>query len=962
MEEKLSRYFAFISYSHADAKLAKWLHRKLEAYRLPNRLSGQLGALGPIPKRLFPIFRDDDELATSHNLGQQINEALIQSRFLIVICSKKSATSKWVNEEIRLFKSLGRDNNILCVIADGSPYASDKSGRKDEECLPAAIRFEYSGETISDKRAPMHFAADFRDKMHARKTLLKLISALVGVDYDTLYARQRKRTRMRVLTSALASVMLIALTAGLLQFQASALQHKIDLANTKNKLSHSLTAITAGNTQQALTELITLDTASFPASINNQRTTALYRALAQHHTSSSLSGSTRPVTLSVYKPQSDQLTLAHDDGEIEIWQSKNNLLEANYKIHSTELTTLNWAGRNRVISAARDGQFRLHDFQLKSTYKLTGHDGLLLSSAYSKSAKIIYAAGTDKRLHSWNSITGEYLGPIITLHNGIEKLRLSPDEKKLLAVTIQGNAFLIDTNTTKITHKLKVDNTLINAVDFSPDSSLLATAHTNNKAYTWNTTNGEQLATLSGHFSWVTDIKFNHTGNQLATASWDNTILLWNTGSDVPVHKFSPHYRPIQNINFSGDDKYLMSLSWDNRLRIWDINKKNLHAVFKINSPHQVRNAIYNYNDTKIISIGKAASLYTVSPLNTVSIFQHTGFKPTLIALNHDNSLLAASDKNGKIIVWSLLTEQILYELDKHSTAITKLAFAKSTNYLFSTTAEGIYRVWDMASGKTLHIDNTHRWGITALAINKADTQFATGGMDRYVYIHDTKTNTLLFEIQFTRDIHQVAYNPANNDILVRNGHLHIWAQDQSDARFRDESRLINYAEYNHKGTHIVTSSANGVIHLLDANTGALLNKFTGHKHAVNRARFSHNDKLIVTASKDGTAIIWDVRSAKPLHVLPVQSGNVRSAFFTRDDKIVITISSDNAIRLWNTVSGEKIAQYEGHEDLIYHARLSDDGSFLVTSSRDTSIRVWKLFELDELTALARQQIENTQP
>ena len=46
------RYRAFISYSHADARQATWLHRQLEGYRLPSRLRGGSGEHGPLPERL----------------------------------------------------------------------------------------------------------------------------------------------------------------------------------------------------------------------------------------------------------------------------------------------------------------------------------------------------------------------------------------------------------------------------------------------------------------------------------------------------------------------------------------------------------------------------------------------------------------------------------------------------------------------------------------------------------------------------------------------------------------------------------------------------------------------------------------------------------------------------------------------------------------------------------------------
>jgi hypothetical protein len=51
------KYRAFLSYSHRDGAAAKRLHNRLEAYRIDRDLVGRTTAMGPIPKRLRPIFR-----------------------------------------------------------------------------------------------------------------------------------------------------------------------------------------------------------------------------------------------------------------------------------------------------------------------------------------------------------------------------------------------------------------------------------------------------------------------------------------------------------------------------------------------------------------------------------------------------------------------------------------------------------------------------------------------------------------------------------------------------------------------------------------------------------------------------------------------------------------------------------------------------------------------------------------
>src|SRR4051812_11968296 len=94
-------YSAFISYRHvkSDREWAVWLHRSLETYRTPLRLR-QTG----VPPKLRKVFRDEDELAASADLGRSVREALALSDFLVVVCSRQTPASRWVNEEVAEFR------------------------------------------------------------------------------------------------------------------------------------------------------------------------------------------------------------------------------------------------------------------------------------------------------------------------------------------------------------------------------------------------------------------------------------------------------------------------------------------------------------------------------------------------------------------------------------------------------------------------------------------------------------------------------------------------------------------------------------------------------------------------------------------------------------------------------------------------------------------------------------------
>jgi tetratricopeptide (TPR) repeat protein len=199
-------YRAFISYSHADAAWGKWLHKALETWRAPSRRASKQSTPNPIPRTLNPVFLDREERASATDLGRTVNEALAHSEALIVICSPKAAKSRWVNEEVLAFKRMGRSERVFCLVVDGEPNATELPGRESEECFCPALRhrIDSQGQLTAERIEPI--AADVRHgkdgKTNAR---LKLVAALLGVEFDAIKQREVRRHTRRMAVIATAS-------------------------------------------------------------------------------------------------------------------------------------------------------------------------------------------------------------------------------------------------------------------------------------------------------------------------------------------------------------------------------------------------------------------------------------------------------------------------------------------------------------------------------------------------------------------------------------------------------------------------------------------------------------------------------------------------------------------------------------------------------------------------------------
>ncbi len=189
------QYKAFISYRHQfpDQEIARKLHTMIETFRIPAALRTDSGA-----NRMGRVFRDQEELTLSKDLGTDIRTALDNSEWLIAICSPRYLESQWCLAELDHFIRTGKRDHILVLLVEGEP----------SEVFPPQLCSEtVNGETV--KLEPL--AADVRDatlqgslkKLQNEK--LRILAPMLDVNYDDLRQRARQR-RNRIFAAAAAGI------------------------------------------------------------------------------------------------------------------------------------------------------------------------------------------------------------------------------------------------------------------------------------------------------------------------------------------------------------------------------------------------------------------------------------------------------------------------------------------------------------------------------------------------------------------------------------------------------------------------------------------------------------------------------------------------------------------------------------------------------------------------------------
>lgn len=170
--------FAFISYKREDEKWAKWLQKKLESYSLPTAIRKNNPEL---PNKIRPVFRDQSELSGG-NLKTEIEKGLNGSKYLIVICSPRSAQSPWVSKEVQHFIDKGREEYIIPFIIGGTPNAANP----EDECFPEGLR-QLTGE--------IEILGININEMGRDAATIKVIARMFNLRFDSLWQRFEKEKR-----------------------------------------------------------------------------------------------------------------------------------------------------------------------------------------------------------------------------------------------------------------------------------------------------------------------------------------------------------------------------------------------------------------------------------------------------------------------------------------------------------------------------------------------------------------------------------------------------------------------------------------------------------------------------------------------------------------------------------------------------------------------------------------------
>jgi len=332
----------------------------------------------------------------------------------------------------------------------------------------------------------------------------------------------------------------------------------------------------------------------------------------------------------------------------------------------------------------------------------------------------------------------------------------------------------------------------------------------------------------------------------------------------------------------------------------------------------------------------------------------------TLLPLEQDRVLSATE---GMVKIWDLNSGSVVCAFEGHTASVTCLAATADGTHVVSGLADGTVRILRTDFVSEVCRISAHSDRISAICILQ-DSLVLSGSRDGELRLWDLQSGTKIRSFPAHGRVSAVTATADGLWIAagLSDGTLKLWnagtgAEIWSSGRHRDRIAAIHATP---DGKRLVSASWDGTLRLWDLGSGSEIYCMAGHTAPVTSVAITRDGLMAVSLSDDGTLKLWDLRRCVGDVVHSGHTDTVTAICANSQPGQVVSASHDGTIRFWDANSGRESRSMRAHGDHVTALALSLDGRHVLSASRDGAAKLWNAASGDLVRLLSGHEGEVT--